>query len=141
VQESVTTPTASKTANVTTDYRSLQATFFPRPDVPGHGRLFFWCMPPKQPEYARRALTALGILRKGKAPPFGDITLAIPTPTRNKTEDWEIAKLRGIRLPMVETVRGLVRLDLNEAKRRRVSDSVRVWAMAAKLAVELVVAG
>lgn len=141
MQELVTTPAASINASTTTDYRSLQATFFPRPDVPGHGRLFFWCMPPKQPEYARRALTALGILRKGKAPPFGDITLAIPTPTRNKTEDWEIAKLRGIRLPMVETVRGLVRLDLNEAKRRRVSDSVRVWAMAAKLAVELVVAG
>lgn len=135
------TSAPSKNRKLTTDYRSLQATFYPRPGVPGHGRLFFWCMPPKQPEYARRALAALGILRKGKAPPFGDISLAIPTPTRNKSEDWEIAKLRGIRLPMVETVRGLVRLDMNEARRRHVSDSVRVWAMAAKLAVELVAAG
>lgn len=135
------TSAPSKQRKPSTDYRSLQATFYPNHSLPGHGRLFFWCMPPKQPEYARRALTALGILRKSKAPPFGDISLAIPTPTRNKAEDWEIAKLRGIRLPMVETVRGLVRLDLHEAKRRHVSDSVRVWAMAAKLAVELVAAG
>ena len=121
-----------------TDFRALQATFVPRPDAPGHGRLFFWCMPPRNVEYARKALTTLGILRRGKTPPTGPINLVIPTPTRNKTEDWEIAELKGIRLPMVETVRGLVRLDLNEARRRRVSDSVRVWAMAAKLAVELI---
>lgn len=124
----------------TTDYRSLQATFVPRSDAPGHGRLYFWCMPPRHVEFARKALQSLGILRRGKTPPLGPVQLAIPTPTRNKTEEWEIAELRGIRLPMVETVRGLVRLDLNEARRRRVSDSVRVWAMAAKLAVELVAA-
>lgn len=141
MQELVTSTSTPTLATATTDYRSLQATFYPSPKTPGHGRLYFWCMPPKQPEYARRALTALGILRKGKSPPYGDITLAIPTPTRNKSDDWEIAKLRAIRLPLIETVRGLVRLDLNEARRRRVSDSVRVWAMAAKLAVELVVAG
>jgi len=142
VQESAKKTSApSKNRKPSTDYRSLQATFYPHHSLPGHGRLFFWCMPPKQPEYARRALTALGILRKSKTPPFGDISLAIPTPTRNKAEDWEIARLRGVRLPMAETVRGLVRLDLNEAKRRHVSDSVRVWAMAAKLAVELVAAG
>lgn len=135
------TSAPSKNRKPSTDYRSLQATFYPHHSLPGHGRLYFWCMPPKQPEYARRALTALGILRKSKTPPFGDISLAIPTPTRNKAEDWEIARLRGVRLPMAETVRGLVRLDLNEAKRRHVSDSVRVWAMAAKLAVELVAAG
>lgn len=135
------TSAPSKSRKPSTDYRSLQATFYPHHSLPGHGRLYFWCMPPKQPEYARRALTALGILRKSKTPPFGDISLAIPTPTRNKAEDWEIARLRGVRLPMAETVRGLVRLDLNEAKRRHVSDSVRVWAMAAKLAVELVAAG
>lgn len=95
-------------------------------------------MPPRQVDYARKALTTLGVLRKGKTPPLGKVNLVIPTPTRNKTEDWEIAELRGVRLPMVETVKGLVQLDLNEARRQRVSDSVRVWALAAKLAVELV---
>jgi hypothetical protein len=125
----------------TTDFRSLQATFVPRGDGPGHGRLYFWCMPPRRVDYARRALAALGILRRVKIPPPGRLELVIPTPTRNKTEDWEIAELGAIRLSMVETVRGLVRLDLEDARRRRVSDSVRVWSLAAKLAVELVARG
>ena len=124
-----------------TDFRSLQATFVPRPDAPGQGRLYFWCMPPRRVDYARKALSSLGVLRRGKSPPTGRLELVIPTPTRNKSEDWEIAELMGIRLPLVETVRGLVRLDLGEAKRRRVSDSVRVWSMAAKLAVELIARG
>ena len=47
----------------------------------------------------------------------------------------------AIRLPLIETVRGLVKLDLSEAKRLRVSDSVRVWSLAAKLAVELLAQG
>lgn len=124
-----------------TDFRSLQATFVPRGDSPGHGRLYFWCMPPRRVEYARKALGALGILRRGKSPPTGRLELVIPTPTRNKTEDWEIAELMGIRLPLIESIRGLVRLDVEEARRRRVSDSVRIWALAAKLAVELVASG
>lgn len=124
-----------------TDFRSLQATFVPRADAPGQGRLLFWCMPPRRVDYARKALSALGILRRGKSPPTGRAELVIPTPTRNKTEDWEIAELMGIRLPLIETVRGLVRLDVEEARRRRVSDSVRIWALAAKLAVELVATG
>ena len=90
-----------------TDFRSLQATFVPRPDAPGQGRLYFWCMPPRRVDYARKALSSLGVLRRGKSPPTGRIELVIPTPTRNKTEDWEIAELMGIRLPLVETVRGL----------------------------------
>ncbi len=124
-----------------TDFRSLQATFVPRAEAPGQGRIFFWCMPPRRVDYARKALSALGVLRRGKSPPTGKIELTIPTPTRNKTDDWEIAELMAVRLPLVETVRGLVRLDLEEARRRRVSDSVRVWSMAAKLAVELVARG
>lgn len=124
-----------------TDFRSLQATFVPRSDAPGHGRLYFWCMPPRRVDYARKALGALGVLRRGKSPPTGKLELMIPTPTRNKTEEWEIAELMGIKLPLVETVRGLVRLDLEEARRKRVSDSVRVWSLAAKLAVELVARG
>ena len=124
-----------------TDFRSLQATFVPRTEAPGQGRLYFWCMPPRRVDYARRSLSALGVLRRGKSPPTGRVELVIPTPTRNKAEDWEIAELMGIRLPLVETVRGLVRLDLEEARRKRVSDSVRVWSLAAKLAVELVAAG
>jgi len=98
-------------------------------------------MPPRRVDYARKALGALGMLRRGKSPSLGKIELVIPTPTRNKTEDWEIAELMAIRQPLVETVRGLVRLDLDEARSRRVSDSVRVWSLAAKLAVELVAAG
>jgi hypothetical protein len=125
----------------TLDFRSLQATFVPRPEAPGQGRLFFWCMPPKKVDHVRRSLALLGILRRGKTPPTGKLELVIPTPQRNKTEDWEIAELMGIRLPLVETVRGLVRLDLDEARQHRVSDSVRVWSLAAKLAVELVARG
>lgn len=124
----------------TTDFRALQATFVPRPECPGHGRVHFWCMPPRRVEYTRKALTTLGVLRRGKSPPLGKVSLVIPTPTRNKNEDWEIAELSAVRLPMVETIQGLVRLDLREARRRRVSDSVRIWSMAAKLAVELVAA-
>ena len=120
------------------DFRSLQATFVPRADAPGQGRLVFWCMPPRRVEYARKALQALGVLRRGKLPPTGKLDLVIPTPTRNKEEDWEIAELTGIRLPLADTIRGLARLDLSESKRRRVSDSLRAWSMAAKLAVELV---
>ena len=124
-----------------TDFRSLQATFVPRPDYPGQGRLYFWCMPPRRVDYTRKALGALGILRKGKSPPTGKLELAIPTPTRNTTEDWELAELVGVRLPLVETVRGLVRLDVEEERQRRISDSMRVWTLAAKLAVELVSRG
>jgi hypothetical protein len=98
-------------------------------------------MPPRRIDYARKALTLLGVLRRGKTPPVGKIDLVIPTPTRNKTEDWEIAELQGIRLPLMETIRGLVRLDLEDARRRKVSDSVRAWSLAAKLAVELVARG
>lgn len=124
-----------------TDFRCLQATFVPRHDAPGQGRLFFWCMPPRRVEYARRAMAALGLIRKGKTPPLGRIDLVIPTPTRNKTDDWEIAGLTAIRLPLMDTIRALVRLDTEEARRQRVSDSVRIWSMAAKLGVELVAAG
>ncbi len=124
-----------------TDFRSLQATFVPRADAAGQGRLLFWCMPPRRVDYARKALGALGMLRRGKAPPTGRIELTIPTPTRNKSEEWEIAELMAVRLPLIEAVRGLVRLDVDEARRRHVSDSVRIWALAAKLAVELVAAG
>ncbi len=125
----------------TTDFRSLQATFVPRNDYPGQGRLFFWCMPPRRVDYTRKALGALGVLRRGKSPPTGKLELAIPTPTRNKSDDWELAELVGVRLPLVETVRGLVRLDLDDARYRRVSDSVRAWTYAAKLSVELVANG
>lgn len=124
-----------------TDFRSLQATFVPRSDLPGQGRLYFWCMPPRRVDYARKALASLGVLRRGKSPPTGKVELVIPTPTRNKHEDWEIAELNAIRLPLVETVRGLVRLDLSEGAAGRVSDSVRAWALAAKLAVELIASG
>ena len=94
------------------DLRSLQATFVPRADGPGPGRLFFWCMPPRRVDYTRRAMHALGLLRRGKTPPIGTVDLIIPTPTRNRVEEWEIAPMTGIRLPMFETVRALVRLDL-----------------------------
>ncbi len=124
-----------------TDFRSLQATFVPRPDYPGQGRLYFWCMPPRRVDYTRKALGALGVLRRGKSPPTGKLELAIPTPTRNTEEDWELAELVGVRLPLIETVRGLVRLDVDDARQRRVSDSVYVWTLAAKLAVELVARG
>ena len=123
------------------DFRSLQATFVPRAEFPGQGRLFFWCMPPRRVDYTRKALGALNVLRRGKSPPTGKLDLVIPTPTRNTEEDWEIAELVGIRLPLVETVRGLVRLDIEETEKRRVSDSMRVWTLAAKLAVELVARG
>ena len=123
------------------DFRSLQATFVPRNDYPGQGRLYFWCMPPRRVDYTRKALSALGILRRGKSPPTGKLELTIPTPTRNTTEDWEIAELVGVRLPLMETIRGLVRIDLDDARSRRISDSMRAWTMAAKLAVELVARG
>lgn len=123
------------------DFRSLQATFVPRPDQPGQGRLFFWCMPPRRVDYARKALGALGIMRRGKNPPTGRLELVIPTPTRNRHEDWEIAELNAIRLPLVEAVRGLARLDLSEGAACRISDSVRAWALAAKLAVEGIAQG
>lgn len=123
------------------DFRSLQATFVPRQDYPGQGRLYFWCMPPRRVDYTRKALSALGILRRGKSPPTGKLELTIPTPTRNTAEDWEIAELVGVRLPLIETIRGLVRIDLEEARNRRISDSMRAWTMAAKLAVELVARG
>jgi len=126
---------------VVSDYRSLQATFVPRAEFPGQGRLYFWCMPPRRVDYARRVLAALGVLRRGKSPPTGRIDLVIPTPTRNQADDWEIAELFGVRLPLVETVRGLVRLDIDEADKRRISDSVRLWILASKLAVELVSRG
>ena len=102
----------------------------------------FWCMPPRGEEQARRAMSSLRLLRRGKSqqrPEKAD--LVIPTPQRNKTEDWEIAEIWGIRLPMYETIRTLVRMDLAEAAQRKVSDSVRIWAMASKLAVEMVAAG
>jgi superfamily II DNA or RNA helicase len=124
------------------DLRSLQATFIPRYEGSHTGRLMFWCMPPRGEEQARRAMSALRLLRRGKSqqrPEKAD--LVIPTPQRNKTEDWEIAEIWGIRLPMYETIRTLVRMDLAEAAQRKVSDSVRIWAMAAKLAVEMVAAG
>ena len=98
-------------------------------------------MPPRRVDYTRKALGALGVLRRGKSPPTGKLPLTIPTPTRNTADDWEIAELVGVRLPLMETVRGLVRIDLSDARSRRLSDSVRAWTMAAKLAVELIARG
>ena len=124
----------------TTDFRSLQATFVPH-ESPGKGRLYFWCMPPRRVDYARKSLISLGLLRRGKSPPVGKVELAIPTPTRNRTDEWEVAELDGIRLPMLEIIRRLVQLDLADVRKRRISDSVRVWSLATKLAVELVSSG
>lgn len=142
MQETVPLNSRSSAVAQVADFRSLQATFVPNFENVGHSRLHFWCMPPKNHEHTRRALISLGILRRGKTPPNADIALVIPTPNRNKEDAWEIAGLKSVRLPLIETVRGLVRLDVNDARRRsRVSDSVRVWAMASKLALELIVAG
>ena len=98
-------------------------------------------MPPRRVDYTRKALSTLGILRRGKSPPTGRAEFCIPTPTRNTEEEWEIAELVGVRLPLVETVRGLVRLDVDKGRSQHVSDSVYAWTRAAKLAVELVARG
>jgi len=122
----------------------LQVTFVPGREE-GSGGMFFW-LPPRYKEFSIEKVLAELIksipplsFQEAKVPLVLPATWVLKRKPKSKAP--RIFNVQGKILPIIDSITFLATIGSIESPRKRLSSSLRVWSLAAKFALELIVRG